>query len=486
MPMLLRHASVALACAVLGGCAVGPDYRPAAPETLRIPAGFSQASAAPAAPQAAEAEPMRWWGAFESPELSQLVERGLAANLDIEQAGARVRQARAALRSARGGLLPSLSVGASASRRMGSDDGSAATTTGDATLYDAGFDAAYELDLFGGLRRSVEAARADSDAALAQLRSAQLTIAAEVALNYLDARAAQERLRLARDNLAALDETLEIVGFRVQAGLVGSLDQEQARQLRAQTAASLPALEQAGTLAAHRLAVLLAEPPGAAATLLAATGPLPLAPGPASAPIPAEVIRQRPDVAVAERTLAAEVALIGVRQADLYPALRLSGSFGGSATSVSQVRDAAFGTLAASLSAPLFQGGRLRAAVEGQRAVADAALYDYRQTVLLALEDVENALLALSSAERRRSELDIAATAAQNAVVLARTQYRAGLIDFQSLLESERAVLSSEDSRVTARADQAAATVQLYKALGGGWQVAPQPASMTRSATTRP
>ncbi|MCC6172821.1 MAG: efflux transporter outer membrane subunit [Gammaproteobacteria bacterium] len=485
MPMLLRHAPVALACAVLGGCAVGPDYRPSAPETLRIPEGFTQASPAPGSAQAAEAEQMRWWPAFESPELSQLVERGLAANLDVEQAGARVRQARAALRSARGGLLPSLSVGASASRRNGSD-ASAVTTTGDATLYDAGFDAAYELDLFGGVRRSVEAARADSDAALAQLRSTQLTIAAEIALNYLDARAAQERLRLARDNLAALDETLEIVGFRVQAGLVGSLDQEQARQLRAQTAASLPALEQAGALAAHRLAVLLAEPPGAAATLLAPTGPLPLAPGPAAAPIPAEVIRRRPDVAVAERSLAAEVARIGLRQADLYPALRLSGSFGGSATSVSQIRDAAFSTLAASLSAPLFQGGQLRAAVEGQRAAADAALYGYRQAVLLALEDVENALLALSSAERRRSELDIAATAAQNAVALARTQYRAGLIDFQSLLESERAVLSSEDSRVTARADQAAATVQLYKALGGGWQVAPQPASMTRSATTRP
>lgn len=485
---MLRTLTVhALSLALLTGCTVGPDYKPLTAAQLSVPARFNAAAADVVA--ADQVDLARWWRGFGDPTLTSLVERGLAANLDIAQAGARLRQARASLRGARGALYPSLGVGGSVSRSIGreggsfvDDSGRVVTTQGDQTRYQAGFDASYEADLFGGTRRSIEAARANAQGAEADLRSAQLTIASEIALNYLDARLAQVQLRVARDNLGSLDETVQIVDWRVQAGLVGSLDLEQSRQLRAQTAANIPNLERSYAAAVNRLAVLLGEAPGAVTPLVdaAAANDIPLAP--AASAIPADVIRRRPDVTAAERSLAAETARIGVETAQLYPALRLSGSFDGSGLSIGDVIDTAIGNIVASISAPIFEGGRIRAAIEGQRASADAALSGYRQTVLTALEEVENALVAVAAAERRERELLRADEAARNAVLLARSQYRAGLSDFQSLLEAERSLLNSQESRVTARADRATATVQLYKALGGGWQAAPLPASVTTSA----
>lgn len=469
---------------LLAGCTVGPDYRPPSLSELKVPAAFNAAAPAPA-----EVDLARWWTGFRDPVLTQLVERSLAANLDIEEAGARLRQARASLRGTRGQALPTIGASGSATRSIGRDDrsfvdpgsGTTISSGGDTTVFRAGIDAAWEADLFGGIRRDIEAARADTQASEDNLHFTQLSVASEVGLNYLDARLAQTRLRIARENLAAQDETLRIVGWRVQAGLVSSLDLEQARQLRAQTAASIPALENGYAQAVNRIAVLLGEAPGTITPLMAQAAPIPLAP--AAVAIPAEVLQRRPDVAAAERSLAAETARIGVATAELYPALRLSGSFSGSATSLADLPSAAIGNLVSSITAPIFQGGRIRAAIEGQRASADAALAAYRRSVLTALEDVENALTALAAAERREREVNIAAAASRNAVVLARSQYRAGLIDFQALLESERSLLSTEDNSASARADRAAATVQLYKALGGGWQAAPIPPTATASAT---
>lgn len=476
-----------LSLALLAGCTVGPDYAPLTAAQLGVPERFNAAAADVVT--ADQVDLARWWRGFGDSTLTSLVERGLAANLDIAQAGARLRQARASLRGARGALYPSLGVGGSVSRSIGreggsfvDDSGRVVTTQGDQTRYQAGFDAAYEADLFGGTRRSIEAARANAQGAEAELRSVQLTIASEIALNYLDARLAQVQLRVARDNLASLDETVQIVDWRVQAGLVGSLDLEQSRQLRAQTAANVPSLERSYAAAVNRLAVLLGEAPGGVTPLVdaAAANDIPLAP--AASAIPADVIRRRPDVTVAERSLAAETARIGIEAAQLYPALRLSGSFDGSGLSISDVIDAGIGNIVASISAPIFEGGRIRAAIESQRASADAALSGYRQAVLTALEETENALVAVAAAERRERELLRADEASRNAVLLARTQYRAGLSDFQSLLEAERSLLGSQESRITARANRATAIVQLYKALGGGWQAAPIPASVTTSA----
>jgi NodT family efflux transporter outer membrane factor (OMF) lipoprotein len=465
---------------LLSACSVGPNYHAPSTTALKVPARFQGAD-----PQAGE-EPIdlaRWWEGFEDPILTGLIDRAFAANLDVDAAAARLRQARAALRAAQGEALPSASVSGSANRSIGNKGsaffdpttGQTIARGGDSTVYRGGFDVAWEADIFGGIRRSIQAARASAEGSEAALRFTQLSVASEVGLNYMNARLAQIRLRIARDNLASQDDTLQLVSWRRQAGLVGGLDVEQARQLRAQTAATIPTIENDYQTAVNRIAVLLGEAPGAVTALIDPPASIPLAPG-VSAPIPADVIQRRPDVASAERSLAAEVARIGVQAAQLYPALRLSGSFSGTATSVGNVIDNGVGALVGAITAPIFEGGQLRAAVTGQRAAADAALASYRSTVLVALEEVENALKGRAVAERREAEIAVGTEAAGKAVTYARAQYRVGLIDFQALLDSERTLLSSQDSAAAARADRALATIQLYKALGGGWQAAPMPA----------
>ncbi len=459
---------------VATGCTVGPEPRVPSPDSLGVPAQFQHSLQPDASATVVVAD---WWDTFDDPVLSRLVEQALVANTNIDAAGARVRQARAALKSTRAGSWPTLDFGASASRLTGV--GSDAQVP-DRTTYDAGFDARYELDLFGGQRRAVQASTADLAAVQANLHSTQLTVAAEVALNYIDARLAQRQLEIARANLAAQDETLQIVQWRVQAGLVGALDFEQSRQLRAQTAATVPLREQALSSALNRLSVLTGSAPGTVDALFEPATPIPLAIA-ADVAVPAEMLRRRPDVTAAERSLIAETARIGVREADLYPSLGLSGSLSGNSSNWGDLTDAAFGSLAAGLAAPIFEGGRLRAAVEQQRAAAIQSLAVYRDTVLVALEESENALVAIAVTERRERELIIAEDAARNATTLARSQYQAGIIDFSNLLDAERSLLTTETSRAAALAERAAATVQLYKALGGGWENAPAPRSLTSS-----
>jgi multidrug efflux system outer membrane protein len=469
-----------LGAIMLAGCAVGPNYKAPSTASLKLPDGFVAAN--PAAVQ----EPVdlaSWWRNFEDPVLTGLIDRAFANNLDIDAAAARLRQARATLRGTEGQLLPTVSVSGSANRSVGNQGGSYIDPTtgqnisrgGDTTIYRGSADVAWEADIFGGIRRSVQAARASAESTAATLRFTQASVASEVGLNYMNARLAQIRLRIARDNLNSQNDTFELVGWRRDAGLVSSLDYEQARQLRAQTAATIPTIENDYNIAVNRIAVLLGETPGAVTALIDPPASIPLAPG-VGAPIPAEVIQRRPDVLSSERALAAEVARIGVQTAQLYPALRLSGSFSGSATSIGNVVSDGIGNLVGAISAPIFQGGQIRAAIAGQRASTDAALASYRSTVLVALEEVENALKGRDTAERREREIQISAEAANNAVIFARDQYRAGLIDFQSLLDTERSLLSTQDSAASARAARATATIQLYKALGGGWEAAPVPA----------
>ena len=401
---------------LLSGCAVGPDYKPRANAELKVPRAFVASD-----PSEADAEPLdlaQWWREFDDPVLTGLVDRAFTANLDIAAAAARLAQARATLRGTQGQLLPTVDASGSVNRSVGNQSSSFIDPTtgqsisrgGDTTIYRGSATVAWEADVFGGIRRSVEAARADAQAQAANLAFAQATVASDVGLNYVNARLAQIRLRIARDNLAAQDDTLQIVGWRRQAGLVSSLDYEQARQLRSQTAASLPGIENDYTIAVNRIAVLLGEAPGAITSLIDPPSSLPLAPG-VGAPIPAEVVQRRPDIRAAERSLAAEVARIGVQTAQLYPALRLSGSFSGSATSVGNVVDDGVGALVAGITAPIFQGGQIRAAIRGQRASTDAALATYRSTVLVALEEVENALKGREAAERSERDVSISAEA---------------------------------------------------------------------------
>ena len=462
--MMKRFHAPALSALLLGatlsGCAVGPDFRPENAPALKVAGQYRSVSGAPQTP----VDLATWWTSFDDPVLTQLVTRALAANNDIDAAQARLRAARASVKGARGALLPSVGASATAS------DSEVVRGAGiDGENYQVGIDASYEADIFGGNRRSLEASRANARGAQASLYDVQRSIAAEVALNYIDARNTQTRLAVARANLGYQDETVQIAGWRVQAGLVSALDVEQSRVLRAQTAATIPLLEQTYAADANRIAVLTGDAPGAVTPLLDLQKAIPLALDAVETGLPADLLRRRPDVMASEASLAAEVARIGVAEAQLYPALRLSGSLSTSAFSLGDIGSSILGNLIGSLTAPIFQGGQLRAQVEGQRATADAALASYRGVVLRALEDVENALVAVEKTKAREVALAAAEASAQTSVLYARTQYRAGLIDFQTLLESERSLLSTQDSRASARAARATASVQLYKALGGGW-----------------
>ncbi|PWB57561.1 MAG: RND transporter [Nitrosomonadales bacterium] len=450
---------------MLSGCAaVGPDY--VKPE-LAMPANWANARAKPVAAQ----DLSQWWQQLHDPLLSGLIEQSLQASPDLRSAQAKLREARARRGLAGANQFPTVTASISGSRSKSS----AATGTGlTRELYSAGFDAAWEPDIFGGTRRAVEAAQADLEGSEASLHGTRVSLVAEVALNYVELRAYQARLGIARDNLASQTETLELTGWRAQAGLTSSLDVEQARANREQTRAQIPSLESGLAQAEHRLAILLGHPPGALHVKLAAPAPIPAAPDNIAIGIPANTLRQRPDVRVAERKLAAETARIGEATAALYPGFQLSGSIGWEALSFGALGsgDSLARSLLGSVAATLFDGGRIRQRIEIQNAVQEQALASYEKTVLGALEEVENALVSHASSRRREQALREAADAAHNAVLMAHQRYSSGIIDFQKVLDTERTLLTVQDSLKATEAESVSALIRLYKALGGGWQPA--------------
>jgi len=470
--MLRPRIPLLLAVALpLQACAVGPDYHPAAPEVLGVPGGY----AAPAT-QGALPDMSAWWTGFDDPELTSLIDRARRGNLDVAQAVARLKQAREGLVQARAGLFPTVSASAGAGRQL-------LDTTGPRGSYSIGADASYQVDLFGGVRRSIEAARAGEEAAGYDLATVQTSIASEVARNYILARQYAASLAIAEDSLRIQDDNLEIAGFRVQAGLVSSLDLEQARQQRAQTAASIPTIRQNYVAAVNRLGVLTGQAPDAVSAELAAPQPIPVGPTTIPVGIPADILRRRPDIRSAERNLAAATAQIGVQKAALFPALGISGSIDTSASAIGDIARVVTGGLFATLSQLIFDAGKTRSRVRAQEAAAEGAFAAYKSTVLTSLEDVENALTALRAAQDRGREYAVAADAANAAAILARSQYRAGLTDFTTLNNAESALLSARTGLSNARGDQAQAIVALYLALGGGWDPSAPP--QLPSGTTR-
>jgi outer membrane protein, multidrug efflux system len=445
---------------LLGGCAaVGPNYR--AP-TLPLPAAWNAAASQPAE------DISEWWKRLQDPTLDQLITQALAASPDLKIAQARLREARARRELAGAEGLPSVTASASAKQNRSSRNTGSGTTS---ELFHAGFDASWEPDVFGGTRRGSEAAQADLQVSTANLDNTRVSLVAEVARNYVELRGTQARLDIARANLASQSETLQLADWRDQAGLGSSLEVEQARTNREQTRAQIPTLETSLAEAEHRLALLLGEAPASLHPQLVTVAALPRIPDALAVGIPADTLRRRPDVRAAERKLAAETARIGVAEAARYPNFQLSGSLGLEALSTGGLfSSAAIGhSLLANVAATLFDGGRLRQRVEIQNAVQEQALATYQSTLLTALREVEDALVALSNSRQRQDALGLAATAARNAALMARQRYSSGLIDFLTVLDSERSLRSVEDSLASADTARVTALIQLYKALGGGW-----------------
>ncbi|MGS5085192.1 efflux transporter outer membrane subunit [Hydrogenophaga sp. A37] len=463
-PSPLRRSATLLASAsvvLLTACASLSSHSGDLPATP-VPATWSTGPAATAGSSATALA--QWWQRFNDPALTALVTQALQANTSVKGAQAALLQARAQrdVQSANAG--PSLSASGSAQR---SQTGSAAGSN----RFQAGFDASWEPDVFGGNRASVNASEADALAAETSLADVQVSLAAEVAASYIELRGLQARLAIANSNLSLQSETLQLTRWRNQAGLVSSLDVEQAVASTEQTRAQVPTLQTSVAQSLNALAVLTGQAPGALQATLGTPAAVPQTPPGLALAFPAETLRQRPDVRTAEHRISAALARVDAAEAARYPSFRLGGSLGLSALTLGTLTNGAsvVRSLLASVSAPLFDGGAARAQVRSQEAALEQARLSYQGAVLTALQDVEDALVALQGDTERLARLQAAASAAANAELLARQRYESGLIDFRTVLDTQRTLLSAQDSVASTQATLSADHVRLYKALGGGW-----------------
>ena len=458
---------VVLAILILTGCAtVGPDYFP--PETSVSKDWHTQLKGGLTAKDMDPQSLAAWWSALNDPQLSSLIERAVAGNLDLKKARARVREARARRGVTKSDLFPTLDATGSATWSRSSEDTGAGKSR---DLYAAGFDAGWELDIFGGVRRSVEAAEADLRASQEDLRNVLVSLLAEVALNYIEVRTYQARIAVAEANLDAQSETYQLTLWRYQAGLSDELAVQQARYNLENTRSQIPPLRTGLEEAKNRLAVLLGEEPGKVHGEVEKREPIPVTPLEVAVGVPADVLRRRPDVRRAERELAAQTARIGVATADLYPKLTLSGSIGLEALSLTNLSSSSSWNLSGGprITWAIFKAGAIRQNIEVQSALQEQALIKYEAAILSALEEVENALVAYVEEQRRRQSLSEATQAAQKAVELAQQKYQTGLTDFSNVLDAERSLLSFQDQLAQSDGTVTCNLVRLYKAIGGGW-----------------
>ena len=458
---------VAIVVSILVGCAaVGPDYVPVAPQAQEK--WHSELQGGLTADQLNPDILAHWWTTLNDPELSSLEERAVKGNLDLREALARIGEARAQRGINRANLFPTVDGGGSVTERRFSEN----SNTGERnTLYAAGFDAGWELDIFGGVRRSVEAAEANLQATKEDLHDVLVSLLAEVALNYVEVRTFQTRLAVTEANIKTLQKSYELNRSRYQAGIIDELAVQESLRLLETSRSQIPALETTLEAVKNRLAVLLGVQPGELHLELAAKRPIPVVPTTVAVGIPAETLRRRPDIRRAERFLAAQTARIGEATADLYPKFRLFGTIGLESLSTADFfkygsRAWSFGP---SISWNIFDAGAIRQNIEVQTARQEQALIQYESAVLQAVEDVENVLVAYAKEQDRRDYLTKAEAAAERATLLAQDQYEVGLVDFNNVLDAQRALLILQDQLAQSEGSVTSNLVRLYKALGGGW-----------------
>jgi len=452
--------------ATLWGCASTPVSQ-TEDAMVEVPANWALPSVAPDAPQQSLAA---WWLRFNDPLLEELERQALEANPGINSAQAALRQARALRDVAAAALWPVLNSSASAQRSSSDPSGQPGGRVMSSS-YQAGLDARWELDIFGANRSALRASEASARASIATLGDTQVSISAEVALDYIGLRSAQTRLAIAQENLASQQETLQITQWRLQAGLVTALDVEQARTATEQTGALLPALRTNIDQLSHALALLAGQPPAAMLANLATAGAIPRAGDDLALRMPAETLRQRADVRSAEQQVLAARARLSQAEAARLPDFAIGGTLGLSALALGALTNGAsvVGTALGSVSFPIFDGGAARGQISAQRAALEQAQQTYRAVTLVALKDVEDALVALRDDRQRTIQLGRATDAATNAAHLASEQYQSGLIDFQTVLQTQRTQLGTQSDLAGAQADLGSDHVRLYKALGGGW-----------------
>ncbi|MHB8813497.1 MAG: efflux transporter outer membrane subunit [Steroidobacteraceae bacterium] len=480
--------TLALACVgcTLAGCAVGPDFvKPKA----NVPAQWSPTAMSSGTEGAAHvtsesAQTVAWWSSFNDPALSSLVQQSAAQNLDVKQAVLRIEEAQAQAAVVAGGLWPSVSANTSWMRQRLSTEtpngaifglnfpGLPPTLMNPYNQYQLGVGASWTLDIFGTQRRSLEAANAQTQAALEGAHAALLSMVSDVAATYIDLRGAQLRRTILQRSLATQRDLLQLTRDRRNAGLTSDLDVENATAEVGTTQAEVPLADRQITVDINQLSELMARPPEALRTELERQQPVPPVPPVVPIGLPSDLARRRPDIRQAEANLHAATAEVGVAVSNYFPQLTLTAEGGFQSEGLSQlIRTASrFASIGPAIELPIFEGGRLRATVRLQRVKAREAAVAYAQTVLAALHQVEDALAAYAADQSRRASLETAVTASRNARLLARERYQSGVASFIDVLDAERTEEQNEVSLADAQTAVSADLVQLYRALGGGWE----------------
>ena len=489
----------------ISGCTVGPDYKP---PQRKMPSGWGELAATTqptTQPSAASSHPanlVSWWRTFNDPTLDHLVQRAIQFSPDLRSARARVRQARAQRGVVAADLFPTVNTLGSYNRSKGSKNAfggfsggsfggptsqpSTGGTSGNQSgafsafgfgveqdLYQVGFDASWEIDVFGGNRRALEAASADIQASVENQRDVYVSLLAEVAANYVQLRGFQREAAIARENLQSQRESLDLTRARVQAGLGTDLDVAQAQSQVATTEATIPTLETQARQAIHQLSILLGQDPMAlAGELSTEQAPIPAPPPQVPVGLPSDLLRRRADVRRAERQLAASTARVGVAVADLFPKFSLTGSLGLESSKFKTLwnADSNFWSIGPSISWPIFDAGRIWNNIQVQNALQEQAAIAYEQAVLVSLRDVEDALVAYDKEQTRRKSLESAVEANRRSFELATQLYEQGRQSFLNVLEAQRSLFLSEDALVQSDRTVSTNLIALYKALGGGWE----------------
>lgn len=465
------------AAATLTAChPVGPDY---AEPQLKAPEQWATPLDLPGAPHPdSQADLSRWWTVLNDPVLSSLIDRAVAGNLDLKLATARIREARAARTFSAAGDAPVVDANASYNRLRNSENsetaGSLAHTGDGRDLFATGLDASWEFDVFGGVRRSVEAADADIGAAVWNRRNVTVSLLAEVALNYIDLRTSQQRITATRGNVDTQSKTVDLATNRFTTGLDSEIDSTRARSQRAATRSLIPALETQARQAIYRLSVLTGQNPGTLVAELDPTGPIPtITPG-VNVPIgvPTDLLRRRPDLRQAERQLAGATARIGVATADLYPRFSLNGNIGLSSAQFGKWAEgnSLFWNIGPGVSWNLFDGGAIRANIAVTEARTEQFFISYQSTLLNALRETDSAAIAFVKNQQRTADLTEAVQQQQRAVDLANQLFAKQLTNFLTVLDSQRRLFELEDELVASQGDVGTSLVALYKAMGGGWE----------------
>jgi NodT family efflux transporter outer membrane factor (OMF) lipoprotein len=474
--MTARSVLVLLLAPLAASCAVGPTYTAPTPQ---MPVSWREAGAAGTFDRSTLE---RWWTEFHDPVLDDVIARAVEGNLALKIAAARLREARAARGIAASAALPHVGVNGQYGRTERSDAVPPFKSTAGGTspfgartqnAFEAGFDAGWELDVFGGVRRDVEAAVAQVQGAEEGRRDVLVTLLADVARNYAELRGAQRQLEILDATVLSQQDTLDLARARFDAGLGSALDVERADGLLEVTRSRRPELEGLTTRAIYRLDVLLGEEPGALASALETPQALPPQPPDLPDAVPSELLSRRPDLRRAERDVAAATARVGVARAEMFPRFSIGGNFGRRSEDVSDLATTGsqFWFLVAGVRLPILSGGRIRANIQVQDARQDQALRQYEKAVLTAVEEVENALSARAREARRLQTLRASVAANRRALDLATERYTGGLENFLSVLDAQRAVYGAEDGLAQSETSAMVSLIAVYKALGGGWTV---------------